>query len=549
MNVATINDVFKALDTAGAGTVSRDQIIDGLRHAGIRETDPRVRNLISHLVDLGEDEPIGLDEFRQLTAPNFAMLERATKEDFVIPQFAEFAESVREVFEKTVVDESGSVAQYIPQLARVNPDQFAVAICTIDGQRLVLGDADVPYCFQSTCKPVLYCAALEEHGENTVHQHVGREPSGRSFNELALNPSNLPHNPMINAGAIMSASLIRADEPRADRFEYIGQLIASLSGGQEPGFNNAIYQSEAETADRNFALAHYMREVGAFPEGVDIQKTLDLYFACCSMETTADRMALMAASLANAGVCPVTGSAVFRDDTVKNCLSMMSSCGMYDYSGEFAFRMGIPAKSGVSGAVWAVIPNVMGIAVWSPRLDQLGNSVRGVNFLRELIDRFNFHNYDSLVKSHKIDPRRRKQALESHAIFSAIQAASNGDLNELKRLVSFGQDLNCADYDGRTPLHLAAAEGRLEAVRFLLNKGVDPEPLDRWNNTPLDDARRHAQDLVVEVLSQALRERERSTCDSDGADKNFADELRDTGPAHTAVTPDNAWAANSQRGC
>ena len=546
MNVAIINDVFNALDTAGAGAVNRDQIIDALRHAGIRETDPRVRNLISQLIDRELDESIPLDEFRQLTAPNFAMLERATKEDFVIPQFAEFADSVREVFEKTATDQSGNVAQYIPQLARVNPDQFAVAICTIDGQRLVLGDADTPYCFQSTCKPVLYCAALEEHGETTVHQHVGREPSGRSFNELTLNPANLPHNPMINAGAIMSASLIRADEPRADRFEYIGRLITALSGGAETGFNNAVYQSEAETADRNFALAHYMREVGAFPKGVDIQKTLDLYFACCSMEITADQMALMAASLANGGVCPVDGMPVFRDDTVKNCLSMMSSCGMYDYSGEFAFRMGIPAKSGVSGAVWAVIPNVMGIAVWSPRLDALGNSVRGVRFLRELIDRFNFHNYDSLVKSHKTDPRRRKQSLESHAIFSAIQAASNGDLNELKRLVGFGQDLNCADYDGRTPLHLAAAEGRLEAVRFLLNKGVDPQPLDRWNNTPLDDARRHSRDLVVEVLTQTLNARNKLSEPMLSENGNFAHELRDAARNTPATPSDRAWAADSK---
>ena len=222
------------------------------------------------------------------------------------------------------------------------------------------------------------------------------------------------------------------------------------------------------------------------------------------MEMNCTTMATMAATLANSGVCPQTGQAVFRDDTVKNALSMMYSCGMYDYSGEFAFRVGIPAKSGVSGAIMAVIPNVMGIAVWSPRLDVVGNSVRGLAFLTELVGRFNFHSYDSLVNSHKADPRQGRQDPGPFAVYAAIQAASNGDVHELKRLVGYGLDLNSADYDGRTPLHLAAAEGRLEAVRFLLNKGVDVEPLDRWQHTPLDDARRHGRASVVEILEQRV---------------------------------------------
>ena len=261
---------------------------------------------------------------------------------------------------------------------------------------------------------------------------------------------------MINAGAIMTSSLVRRDLPTADRLEYFSNIIKMLSGDHMPGFSNAVFHSERETADRNFALAHHMRERGAFPEGTEINSTLDYYFAACSTEVTASTMSTIGATLANGGVCPELGNRVFAEETIKNCLSMMYSCGMYDYSGEFAFKVGIPAKSSVSGVIMAVIPNVLGMVIWSPRLDECGNSVRGVEFLKRIVDRFSFHNYDSLVESSKIDPRRLRHESETNLTYQAIYAASIGDINELRRIVAHGHDLNSADYDGRTPLHLAA---------------------------------------------------------------------------------------------
>ena len=160
----------------------------------------------------------------------------------------------------------------------------------------------------------------------------------------------------------------------------------------------------------------------------------------------------------------------------------------------------IPAKSSVSGVVLAVIPNVMGIAVWSPRLDALGNSVRGVAFLKRLVAEFPFHNYDSLVDSKKRDPRRVRNLNTTDNTYRAIYAASVGDISELKRLVAHGHDLNTADYDGRTPLHLAGAEGQFDAVRYLLDQGVLKTPKDRWGNTPLADAERHGRSDVAEIL-------------------------------------------------
>jgi len=326
----------------------------------------------------------------------------------VIPDFDAFADQLRRIHAHAAEDLSGRVADYIPQLGSVPPERHGLAVCTVDGRRLSLGDADVPFSLQSCSKPVNYCLALEEHGPERVHSHVGWEPSGRPFNELYLDRDGRPHNPMLNAGGIISCSLVRAQDSPAERLEAVVDIWARMSGGRRPGFSQAVYESEKATADRNFALGHMMRERGAFPADTDLLETLDFYFRCCSLEVTADDMSVAAATLANGGVCPTTCERVLHPDTVQKCLSLMTSCGMYDFSGEWGFKVGLPAKSGVSGCVFVVVPNVLGLCVWSPRLDRVGNSVRGVRFCQELVRTFNFHVYDNLdgALHDKIDPRR-----------------------------------------------------------------------------------------------------------------------------------------------
>ena len=493
--------LFDALTEEGRQTIEKGALSKALRRAGLRSDDPRLEASLAQLENTAALQ-IGYEDFAGIVKPNILLIERALTERLVIPEFAKFGAELERIFEETARNRSGAVADYIPQLGRVDPEQFGLGVCTVDGQRFSRGDATTPFCLQSANKFANYCIALETRGEEVVHRHIGREPSGRSFNELALNPQGLPHNPLINAGAILSCALIKPELTMADRFDYVLDVWQQLSGGTKPGFSNTTYLSERGTADRNFALGYFMREQGAFPEGTDLVETLEFYFQCCSLEMTADTLSVVAATLASGGICPLTGRRVFSPDTVQKCLSLMYSCGMYDYSGEWAFSVGLPAKSGVSGAIVVVVPNVLGLCTWSPRLDNHGNSVRGIDFSRELIRMFNFHNYDNVIGGHhdKKDPRLAEELFRRNLIVDLCYAAAEGDMTGIRRLVLQGVDLDDADYDGRTALHLAASEGQADVVEYFIAQGAQLAPIDRWGNTPLDDARRGGHTRVVELL-------------------------------------------------
>jgi glutaminase len=501
--------LFESFGRDPDGFISRDDLFARLRGCGILGDDPRIRETALTLSGLDAAHRITYDEFKQVARHNSSLIKDAIQGHLAIPDFPRLLADFQEMFERVRKNTAGRVADYIPQLARVSAEQFAVAACTVDGQRLALGDAEVNFCLQSVSKPVNYCLALEEHGEAVVHRHVGREPSGRGFNELTLNKEGLPHNPLLNSGAIMTCSLLRPQATPADRFDHVLGTWGRLTGGGQIGFNNPVYLSERQTADRNFALGYCMREKKAFPPGADLLQALEFYFQCCSIEMNAQALAAAAASLANSGVCPTTGARVFQARTVQNCLSLMSSCGLYDFSGEFAFTIGLPAKSGVSGALLVVVPQVMGLCVWSPRLDALGNSVRAIEFCKELVGRYNFHAYDSLTHghNHKRDPRLKKNQTRIEGVVNVCWAASQGDLAEAQKLAARGVDLDGADYDGRTALHLAASEGHAHVVAYLIAQGVNPSPVDRWGGTPLIDARRNNHEAVITLLEAALEER------------------------------------------
>jgi len=501
---------FQALPLNAKGNLPLSKLVTLIEEVGIPLKDPRL-----HLQDLftstewanadTEDtqKEITYAQFKDLLHNSQgSLLMDALQGKLVLPDFSSFTKEIGYIFNDTKKNKTGHVASYIPQLGRVNPENFGVAVCSLDGQRAKWGNADTAFCIQSISKPISYCIALEQYGEDIVHKHVGREPSGVGFNGLVLNNKGLPHNPLINSGAIMTCSLIRPEWEMADRFDHVLDVWSQLSGGTRAGFNNSVYLSERQTADRNFALGYFMKENKAFPDNTDLISTLEFYFQCCSIEVTTDSLSVVAATLANGGICPVSGKRIFQPNTVKNCLSLMSSCGMYDFSGEFAFTIGLPAKSGVAGGLMVVVPNLLGIAIWSPPLDDLGNTVRGIDFCKRLVSKFNFHVFDSLVGNldDKIDPRQHRSQSKIDGIISLCWAASEGDLKEVQHLVARGVNINLADYDGRTPLHLAASEGRQNVVEYLLKKGAIKDPKDRWGNTPLDDANRADHTPIADLL-------------------------------------------------
>lgn len=390
---------------------------------------------------------------------------------------------ITEIYNEVKKNQEGDVADYIPQLAKVNPDLFGVSVCTVNGEQFNIGDTDFDFCLQSTSKPLTYCIARELVGKDKVHQHVGYEPSGRAFNAHVLNKQGLPHNPMINAGSIMVCSLIEPDKEPAERFETVKASLIKMSGGHgRVGFDNSVYLSENFHADRNRSLAYYMRENGAFPVGTNIEDTLSLYFQACSVITNCTTLASIAAMFANSGVSPVSQQKVLSEETVQDVLTLMFFGGMYDYSGTHAFKVGLPAKSGVSGCLFVVIPNQMGICIWSPRLNDEGNTVRGVDFCQRLVDKIDCHIFKNVMKTTTAYVSNEQSLLQA-----LVTAASTNDVSTLTKLAS-KVDVNKGDYDGRTALHLACAEGHVDAIRALLDLGAQVGAQDRWGNSSLYEA-------------------------------------------------------------
>ncbi len=346
---------------------------------------------------------------------------------------------IEEVFEDVRGHTNGNVADYIPELAAVDPDAFGIAIATNDGFCHEVGDTAHPFTIQSMSKAFAYAMALDTIGPANVERKVGLEPSGDAFNEISLEPdSGRPLNPMINAGAIAVTSLIDG-ENFASREAHMLDVFSSLAG-ERLDIDEAVYQSERETGHRNRAIAHLLRNSGVVDSRVE--EDLDLYFRQCAIRVTCRSVAFMGATLANDGINPLTGERVIRHENVGRVLSVMASCGMYDYSGSWFARVGIPAKSGVGGGIVGVLPGQLAIAVYSPRLDAQGNSVRGVKSFETFSERFNLHVFNTptiggqvVRRAYRLSEsgsRRRWRAVERDYLRAAGKAVSifelQGDL-------------------------------------------------------------------------------------------------------------------------
>nr|WP_317284033.1 glutaminase A [uncultured Sellimonas sp.] len=277
----------------------------------------------------------------------------------------------------------GQTAQYIPELRDVN--KYYLGICTIDleGNVLEAGDTRVPFTIQSISKLVSLILAIRDCGaDHLFHEKVGVEPTGDPFNSIVkLETKTRPFNPFINAGAITVASCIKGKDSD-EKFERFLEFTRSLCSNQEICLNEAVYESEKQTGDRNRALAYYLKASGIL-EG-DVEECLDFYFKMCSVNVTAHDIAHMSLVLANHGVDPLSKEHLIESQYAKAIRALMLTCGMYDGSGEFAMTVGFPAKSGVGGGIAVPLVERMGIGVFGPALDPKGNSAGGIKILEYL---------------------------------------------------------------------------------------------------------------------------------------------------------------------
>jgi glutaminase len=345
----------------------------------------------------------------------------------------------------------GEVATYIPELAKVAPDGFGIVLATVDGQVYEVGDARRQFSIQSVSKPFVYGVALEDRGRARVEQAIGMEPTGDPFNAISLEPgTGRPLNPMINAGAIAAASLVAGDTDEDRLARVLGAL--SAFAGRPLEVDQAIFESERDTGHRNRAIGHMLRNYGIV-DG-DPEPALGLYFRQCAVRVDCRDLALMAATLANGGLNPSTGERAVRSEFIEPMLSLMTTCGMYDFSGAWVYNVGLPAKSGVGGGIIAVLPGQLGIGVYSPRLDERGNSARGVAVCQRISADLGLHFLQP--------PRPSVATVRARYTLQSVRSKRRRTAVEGRLLDALGQQVEVFELQG--DLRFATLEPVLRAI-------------------------------------------------------------------------------------
>jgi glutaminase len=376
---------------------------------------------------------------------------------------------------------SGTVANYIPELGKADPDRFGISLATLDGHVYEVGDTRIPFTIQSMSKPFVFALALDTLGAARVESAIGVEPSGDPFNSIRLNAENHPFNPMVNAGAIACSGLLH-EAKGGGTLEYIRHALSRFAG-RELNIDEAVYASESTTGDRNRAIGYLLRTSDVIKDNVS--EVLEVYFRQCSILATARDIAIMAATLANRGINPVTGEHVVTPYAVSRTLSVMTSSGMYDYAGEWIYRVGIPAKSGVGGGILAALPALLGLGSYSPRLDKHGNSVRGIKVCEALSAHYDLHMLNrsdnarnSIIADYNIgkSPSRRsrraheRKILAAHhqdvRIFELVGTLSLANVDYVSRRLAANPRPQFVIFDLRRVASVTRAGARLIAEEF-----------------------------------------------------------------------------------
>lgn len=382
-------------------------------------------------------------------------------------------------------ERGGKLASYIPELAQVDPEPFAIALVTIDGMVYQAGDCGRQFTIQSISKPLTYGYALQACGVAAVLAKIGVEPTGDAFNSISLEPgTGRPRNPMVNAGAIATCGLI----PGADPVRRFERVMAHIGGfcGRELELDEAVYRSEKATGHRNRAIAHLLRNFNIL-EG-DPEDPLDLYFRLCSVSVTCRDLAMIAATLAHNGLNPLDSVQVLDPQNVRRVLSVMASCGMYDASGAWLYDVGMPAKSGVGGGIMAVLPGQFGLAVYSPRLDERGNSVRGIGVIKAFSEEFQLHLFHG--------ERGLPGAIRAAYSGAALGSRTERNKDETRLLEAHGDSTRIFELKGR--LSFGSIELLIREIGLLPCEGLSFTVLDLQRVTAIDDA---ATVLLAEACS------------------------------------------------
>ncbi len=282
------------------------------------------------------------------------------------------------------MEDTGKVADYIPELANVNPDHFGVHLSTVDGQHYDFGDSDIRFSIQSIAKVFSFVMAYSQI-KSTIWERMDVEPAGTPFNSLVQleYDKGIPRNPFINAGAIVVCDILAGE--LASPKDNIRSFVRNLCGNRTIDYNPLVAHSEKKTGFRNYALINLMKSFGNIRN--DIDAVMDLYFHLCSLEMSCRELSESFLFLANNGIVPYSGKQILSPSRTKRTNALMQTCGFYDEAGQFAFKVGLPGKSGVGGGIVAVLPGKYAISVWSPRLNSKGNSFKGMLFLEEFTTR------------------------------------------------------------------------------------------------------------------------------------------------------------------
>ncbi len=399
--------------------------------------------------------------------------------------------------------EGGELADYIPELASADPNKLAVALITLDGLLYSVGDDDYEFSIQSISKAFTYAYVVEKLGLEAVMQKVGVEPSGEAFNEISLDQTDdriKPKNPMINSGAITVHSLI----PKAEndcRAETVRQFFSQLAG-RELSFDLAIFQSEKETAFRNLSIGYSLRNFDILES--DPVEIVESYVKQCSINVTVKDLVNMMSVLVNDGVLPRTGERILSHQTVRQVLTVMTTCGMYNAAGDWLANVGIPAKSGVSGGIIGVLPGQVGLAVFSPKLDRFGNSVRGIDIMQQMSRDMGLHLLEGVPSSRVIvndhDVEQIRPDVKVYKLHGVLQFTDAERL--LRKLQEEDQDSGTIILD-LSHISLVNDVGRrmlLDGIDRLRADGhnvalVDPENIVPHAKTPSDFEPKVYQDL------------------------------------------------------